>query len=111
MLKLQSTELTTPVAEALGKPIVEILDWHCAPLTSGGSTYSGGTGIYRVARTARSHEGIHRWSMMLKMASGASPSAGHEPTARNSWRREAVAYQSGLLGRCPAHIWLPALLE
>jgi len=54
-----------------------------------------------VPATAQAGDGIHHWSMILKMASGASPTAGHEPGARNYWRREAVAYQSGLLGALP----------
>ena len=107
-LELQPTELATPVARALGKSTVDILDWHSTPLTGGGSTYAGGTGIYRVAGPAQAGDGIHHWSMILKMASGASPTAGHEPGARNYWRREAIAYQSGLLGALPGeHLVAP----
>lgn len=101
-LKLQPADLALPVARVLGKPAIEILDWQSAPMTGGGgSTYAGGIGIYRVAGTARDHAEIHHWSMILKMASGASPTAGQEPSARNYWRREAVAYQSGVLGALP----------
>lgn len=38
-LKLQPTDLVLPVAQALNKPAVEILDWQSTPLTGGGSTY------------------------------------------------------------------------
>ena len=46
--------------------------------------------------------------MVLKIASDASEFASHDPTARFYWRREADAYQSGVLNDLPGgHLVAP----
>src|SRR6476620_2515514 len=101
-LTLQLNELAPLVARVLGKATVDEVEWRCDPLGGTvGSVFAGGKGLYRVAGSAQDDEGIHPWSMVLKIASDASQTASHDPASRFYWRREADAYQSGVLNDLP----------
>jgi hypothetical protein len=108
-LTLQRNELAPLVARVLGKAAVEVVEWRCDPLGgAGGSVFIGGKGVYRVAGTAQAEEGVQPWSMVLKIVGDANQRASNDPTARFYWRREADAYQSGVLDDLPGgHLVAP----
>ena len=95
---IDAATLTPLVRQALGSETVEITDWVCEPNRGGMSTAS----VYRFA--GRGHDGTMDvpWSLILKVI---------RPTPEDSdsydWRREALAYRSGLLADLPGGLVAP----
>ena len=106
-LDLQVTDLAPIVARSLGKPSVEIIEWDCQPLSAAGSQMVGGLGIQRIAGVARHDDSLVPWSMIVKKSKSGAVMASDEPGAWNYWKREALAYQSGLLAQLPGGIVAP----
>ena len=96
--------LTALVRRALGSQTAEAGEWRCHPLHGGLGGASGG--LCRVAGTARDGGGDAPWSLVLKVVrppgpDGPAPPMATEPRATYYWRREPLAYESGLLGDLP----------
>ena len=94
------------VPRMLRDPTAELATWRCARLDYGGSNPVSG-GLYRLAGTARADGATAPWSLILKVV--CSPASlderahsSHVAVADdtghwNYWKREILAYQSGLL--------------
>lgn len=106
-LNLLTADIAPIVARAFGKPSVEIVEWDSQPLSSGGSQVVGGLGIQRIAGVARHDTGLAPWSLVVKASKGGSEMASEDPAAWNYWKREVLAYQSGLLDHLPGGIVAP----
>ena len=104
---IDTNVLAQIVARALGKPTVEIVEWRCQPLSAGGSQVLGGVGIQRVTGVARADASLVLWSLIVKASKSGAEMASDDPAAWNYWKREALAYQSGLLESIPAGIAVP----
>ena len=93
--------ITGAVRRALERPTAEIVDWECRPLLGGtaGAAGEASSALYRVAGTATDHGEMHSWSLILKTL---APLAGaDDPADLYYWKREVLAYQSGLLADLP----------
>ena len=98
---IDSVMLTPLVRQSLQRSDAEILDWKIDRLY-GGSFHSE---IHRFSGKARDRDEILSWSLILKIIR--SPDGHDDPAALNYWKREALAYQSGLLDQLPDVICAP----
>ena len=100
--ELDPAILRGPVREALGSDLAELVDWQARAL-QGGATRS--TSVYRVEGLARAHGATLPWSLVLKVC---RPRAGgDDPSQWNYWKREPLAYHSGLLRDLPGGVVAP----
>jgi hypothetical protein len=115
---LDAATLTPIVRRALDRPGVAVETRHGTLLHQGTGIMTGG--VYRIEGTAREEDGeTWSWSVILKIIGlGNGPAAPMLADPRHAlyWKREALAYGSGLLAdlpggleaaRCYA-IWEPA---
>lgn len=58
-------------------------------------------GLYRVTGTAHDAYQSHAWSVVLKLVGAPDDPAAADPAAPWYWKREALAYQGGLLADLP----------
>lgn len=105
-----SATMTTLARQVLGEESAEIGAWH--PQAIHGGLGVSSIGILRLVGTARIAGDARPWSLVLKAI---RPPAPDSATARMEldeghvlyWRREANAYQSGLLSDLPAGLVAP----
>ena len=92
--------LTPLVRHALGSDTVALVDWQVAP-------HGGGAGqcVYRFAGSAEDQGQTVPWSLILKVVRAQEGEA--DPAAHQYWKREMLAYQSGLLADLPAGLAAP----
>src|SRR6266542_4242750 len=108
---ISDAELTGLVRAYLGNERLRVTNWRWQPLGFTPVDPSTG-GLYRVAGEARDPSPIPAapvpWSLVMKVlqASRAGPDA---PEHWNYWKREALAYQSGLPYRLPVGVTAPRL--
>jgi len=93
------------VARVLGRP-AGVTDWQGHAVYGGYGAASGG--VYRFRGHARAGGGDRPlpWSLVLKVVRP-SPRASEAPAAWGYWKREALAYRSGLLADLPGGIAAP----
>jgi hypothetical protein len=103
---LERSAITPLVRRAMHSPTVEVSKWSVYPIHSGDGE---GLGVYRFAGTGEDRGQPVGWSLILK-AFGA-PAEGGEEGDWNYWKREAMAYRSGLLDDLPGGIATPRCLE
>jgi hypothetical protein len=107
-LELQSAALAPLVAQALNRSDLEILEWRVTSLGAQGSkSVDIGEGVWRISGTARDDEGVHSWSLIRKGLHASDVFNARDPTSWNYWKREALAYQSGLLTDLPRILKAP----
>ncbi len=109
--------LTPPVRRALADDAAKIVDWRHEPLGYTVRTPVAG-GVYRLTGHADARGAVHPWSLVLKICRSpagrtwpdgriAPPGWGMSPTHSQYWRREALAYRSGLLDALPGGLVAP----
>lgn len=97
---LDPATLTPLVRQALGGDLITLLDWQVTPVGGG-----AGQCVYRVAGRAQTRDTIASWSLLVKVA---TPSAIYQhPAGARYWKREVLAYQSGLLADLPVGLSAP----
>jgi hypothetical protein len=107
-LELQPAELAPLVAQALNKADLEILAWRVSPLGAQGSKVAGiGEGVWRISGSAQDDRGVHPWSLILKGLHASDAFNARDPTSWNYWKREPLAFQSGLLANLPGALVAP----
>src|SRR5215212_8669275 len=107
-LTLDPAVLTRVVCAALGSNTVAIERWQVRP--AGASAGAATVGVYHVSGTADDRGTLAEWAIMLKILRPAA--AAWNPAAREIehpiyWKREALAYESGLLADLPGGIAAP----
>lgn len=91
--------LTGKVRKALSLPTFRIESWQCTSLTGHISNPATG-GIYRVTGSGRQNAETVPWSLILKiahLAEDAPQGWGTDLLHFGYWKREALAYESGML--------------
>lgn len=98
---IDSVMLTPLVRQSVQHGEAEIIDWKKERLYGG----SFNSEIHRFSGTARDQGEVLPWSLILKIIR--SPDGQDDPSSLNYWKREAFAYQSGLLDQFPDIICAP----
>lgn len=98
---MTSHDLTAPVRSALDSPDVDVIDWR-GEVLHGGMGFIGS--VYRFTGTADDRGALVSWSLVLKAIRGEASEA---PTHLGYWKREPLAYQSGLLDELPEGLGAP----
>jgi len=103
-MKVEVTQpyLTDSLRHALGSQTLEVSDWQVCPLHGGLELASA---VLRLQGHAEEAGKSVPWSLILKIVRP-SPENDH-PQGVWYWKREALAYQSGLLHRLPGEITAP----
>lgn len=109
--------LTGKVRAALGLPSFRIDDWRCTTLTGHISNPATG-GLYRVMGSGRQHGQQNArpvpWSLILKivhLAEDTPQGWGTDLLHFGYWKREALAYQSGILEGLGVNMRAPHCFE
>jgi hypothetical protein len=105
--RLDRATFDAVVRRIVGDDAVMLASWRCdpiaAPVTSGFTA-----GIYRLRGTARARGGERPWSAVLKLIRRpAGTDVYDDPAGDLYWRREACAYESGLLDDLPGGLAAP----
>lgn len=109
--------LIRPVRRALADDAAELIDWRHEPLPYTVRNPVAG-GVYRLAGRARTRGTTRTWSLILKVSHSpagrtwpdgrvAPAGWGMDPAHSQYWRREALAYRSGLLDDLPGGLVAP----
>lgn len=110
---LRSAELAPIVGQAIDNRHIELLDWQVQPVSgTAGSHASGGLGLFRLIGSATADGNVHPWSVVVKVVGGSNPigdptGTNQIPAAWNYWKREVLAYRSGMLPGPPHHLVAP----
>jgi hypothetical protein len=88
--------LTDLVQKALDQPALQITDWKAITLHGG---LEAGSTVFRFQGQARDAGESIPWSLILKSVK--STEKAREPDGIWYWKREALAYQSGMLHHLP----------
>lgn len=106
LAQIDRARLAEVVARAMGRDAVAIATAAIAPL--GYENISPDSrGLYRLAGTARADGQIVGWSLVLKLFAPPTDPRDDDPAHPFFWRREALAYQSGLLADLPGDLAAP----
>ncbi len=99
--QLDQQTMTEVVRLALGGGAVEVGEWRATELGAGHTTAR----VYRLSGSTGERGRAAPWSLILKdhpaPTEGAGGAGSLDPRAPDYWKREAVAYQSGLLAALP----------
>src|SRR3712207_6111628 len=99
---IDATILTPLVRQVLGSDMLELGDWHVHPI-HGGATANAG--VYRFAGQAYDRGGGVPWSLILKVWRWRE--GRDDPASWNYWKRELLAYRSGVLDDLPGGLVAP----
>ncbi|CAK6481434.1 hypothetical protein BFRIPC_00096 (plasmid) [Peribacillus frigoritolerans] len=103
-IKISEENLIKYVQLHTGMKHIVLGDWSCTSLGWKASNDVTG-GVYRVNGVANTEENSIKWSFILKVV---IPSPNYnEPSRYNYWKREILAYKSGLLDKLPNIIHAP----
>ncbi|MCS7463925.1 aminoglycoside phosphotransferase family protein [Paenibacillus doosanensis] len=103
-LNISQERLYRYVRKLIGHDSITLGEWSCSRHGWQASNIVTG-GLYRVEGTALAQDRPIRWSMIVKIVVPAAGSQG--PAHYNYWKREILAYQSGLLEKLPSVIRAP----
>ena len=99
--------LTSLVRKALDRPGLHVKEWKSEALHGGMEWDSA---VFRFQGTAKETGETIPWSLILKVVKPTKKA--EDPTGIWYWKREASAYQSGLLHNLPgSHVSAPACVE
>jgi hypothetical protein len=103
---IDTATLTPLVRQALGSETVEVKGWDTEQIYGGaGYGSAGGSAIHRVSGHGSDQGKKVEWSLVLKVLY--PPADRGQPSDWDYWRREADAYQSGLLDDLPGGLAAP----
>ena len=94
--------LAAAVRAALDDPAAQPSGWRADPIYGGAAT---NTALYRVSGGAETRGEIRQWSLVLKVFR--MRGRADDPLRWNYWKREPLAYQSGLLASLPGGLTAP----
>ena len=92
------------VRAATGRAGAEISDWRRESLYGGVGAINDARHLYRFAGTARDGGEVLPWSLVLKWF---RPTGRDDPSLLSYWRREPLAFASGVLERLPGGVAAP----
>ena len=105
---LQNSDLQPIVRQILDQPNTEVLNWQVRPLSGGAAEHTDrGFGVHRVTGTARTDSGESPWAAVVKILGPSNRPDHNNPGHHGYWKREVLAYQSGILEQLPSPIVAP----
>ena len=104
---IDGTTLTPLIQRALDREDVQVADWRSQPIYGGVEMASS---LYRFSGAARAAGAVIPWTLILKIVQ-APPGESGDPQGVKYWKREALAYQSGLLSDLPGGLAAPRCYE
>jgi phosphotransferase family enzyme len=105
---LQISDLQPIVRQVLNRPSAEVIDWQIKRMGGGVSEFSGRSfGIFRVSGTARADGQELPWSAVTKVFGPSDHPELNDAAHPGYWKREVLAYQSGLLWQLPGGVTAP----
>jgi hypothetical protein len=112
-LRAVDADVLTPlVQQALDTPTAELLNWE--QLALGGGIAHASQGVLarlRFRGEARVQGQVMPWSLVLKVFAPPPGYANDDPTAWNYWKREALAYKSGMVAHLDGGLLDGGLLD
>src|SRR5688500_6530622 len=103
---LEAAALARIVQGYFGRGEAELDRWECRPLRYAQVSPTSG-GLYRVAGAARVDGIPQPWSLILKTVREPEDGPGLAPDHYQYWKRELLAYRSGLLDDLPGELAAP----
>ncbi|HRJ45221.1 MAG: phosphotransferase [Caldilineaceae bacterium] len=98
--------LTTVLRQEQGNPAFELLDWSVEPLGHEKIIRTTG-GLYHFSGHGQDGDGIRPWSVVLKIVNHPSGEMCQAPREWCYWKRELLAFDSGLLAGLPGPVRAP----
>jgi hypothetical protein len=105
--RLDQKTLTSVVRRALRSATVEISEWQHTPLAKRNFSPATTAGLHRVSGSGSDRAQPLDWSVVLKVIRLPDQPGAGEPSHPDYWKREALAYQSGLLDDLPPGLSAP----
>ncbi len=99
--------LTPLIQRVLDREDVQVADWRSQPMYGGVEL---GSSLYRFSGSAQAAGAVIPWTLILKVVQ-APPDGNGDPQGVKYWKREALAYQSGLLSDLPGGLAAPRCYE
>jgi hypothetical protein len=107
-LALTTSDLRPIVQQIWGRPVQDILNWKIEKFGGGAAEHTGrGLGVYRVAGSARADSDEAPWSAVVKVVGPSDRVDNNDPANSGYWKREVLAYQSGVLEQLPGNVIAP----
>jgi hypothetical protein len=104
---LLNLDRVTPIVRAvLSRSDATVLTWQSEPIAYA-ATGADSRGLFRVYGTAQSGEAEDEWAVVLKVFRPLSDGSTDLPTSDHYWKREALAYTSGILDALPPGLVAP----
>jgi hypothetical protein len=103
---ITSETLTPLVSYVLGVDKAQIVNWKYEAVHGGTVEFWGG-GLYRFHGRAKVQDLARQWILILKIIRADSEFYSDDPSTWNYWKREALAYESGLLDDLPGQLAAP----
>ncbi|MAT96594.1 MAG: hypothetical protein CL608_05570 [Anaerolineaceae bacterium] len=101
-MQINQNSLCTFLNRSLNTEVHQVIEYHQDKLHGGfGEELGGGLGVYRLHGIATTKVGNQKWSIVLKGASS-NKSGSEELISWDFWKREVLAYQSGIFDSLPA---------
>ncbi len=98
-------DLEQVVCKILNQSNVKLLTWSIQSLSGGAAEHVGtGIGVNRIAGTARNDRDVLSWSVVVKGFRASDDDTQNEPSHWSYWKREMMAYQSGILDELPGNV-------
>lgn len=102
------SDLQPIVRQVLNHPTAEVIDWQLQRMGGGVSEFSGRSfGTFRVSGTARADSQELPWSAVTKVFGPSDHPELNDANHPGYWKREVLAYQSGLLWQLPGGVTAP----
>jgi hypothetical protein len=98
-------ELFQAVREQQRDPSFQVLEWDIHPIHYH-QFINTNAGLFRVAGTGSGRDGNQPWSIVLKILNKPKGDA-EQPRCIVYWKREYLAFQSGMLARLPSGLSTP----
>jgi hypothetical protein len=110
---IRADELVPIVKHVIDQSHIDSLEWQVSPISGVmGNDHTGGLGLVRLHGVAHHAGRSHSWSMVLKRFDGkATPrypgDTCRKPDAWNYWKREILAFESGILAELNGSLVAP----
>ncbi len=106
-MEIDTDLLLEPVRACLGDATASIVEMQSKPVVAGFSeTEGGGLGTLRISGTAMTAAGLQSFRMVSKSL-GDDGTGSNDPGEWNYWKREVLAYASGVLEVLPPGVSAP----